>query len=200
MPGAVTAVDLNTVDIAKERNIEHKNMTFIEADLATMDLGRRFDIAISIGVIHHTDNPDKTFANIVRHVKKNGRIIIWVYSREGNFLMERIVEPARKHFLSKLSHGSRLFLSQVLTAMLYPFVYSVYLLPLSFLPYYEYFKNFRRLSFQRNLLNVYDKINAPQVEFISRQRIEGWFSNGNFDNVHISPYKNVSWRASATVK
>src|SRR5262245_36588876 len=42
--GSVTAVDLNTADLARERNAGCSNVTFVEADLATMDLGHQFDV------------------------------------------------------------------------------------------------------------------------------------------------------------
>ena len=51
----ITAVDLNTTAIARERNKGKANIEFIEADIMTMDLNKQFDIVFSIGVIHHTD-------------------------------------------------------------------------------------------------------------------------------------------------
>ena len=96
---SVTSVDLNTIPIAKRRNIGNNNVIFYEADIATMDLGTTFDFVISIGVVHHTDNPDKTIANLKRHVKPGGKIILWVYSEEGNILMKYIA----------LNHVTRIF-------------------------------------------------------------------------------------------
>ena len=81
---------------------------------------------------------------------------------------------------------------------MWPIVHSIYRLPLMFLPYYEYFENFRRLSFRRNVLNVYDKLNAPQQHFLSRATMESWFNPDEFGDVHLSQYKGVSWRASGT--
>ncbi len=196
----VTAVDLNTTEIAKKANAQHRNVEFLEADIASMDLGRQFDIVISIGVVHHTDDPDKTVQNLVRHVKPGGKLIIWVYAREGNFLMRTAVEPVRKIFLKKISRKSLLGISNIVTTALYPVVHTVYRLPCAFLPYYEYFENFRKMSFERNALNVFDKLNAPQTEFISRQRIQNWFQGDAFENVHISHYKKVSWRGSGVKK
>ncbi|MGZ3900710.1 MAG: hypothetical protein ACXVNQ_09830, partial [Bacteroidia bacterium] len=98
----------------------------------------------------------------------------------------------------KMSRKSLLTLSKITTALMYPPIYTVYLLPLKFLPFYEYFQNFRKLTYSRNTLNVFDKLNAPQVDFISRERIEKWFSKDKFTNIHISPYKGVSWRGSGT--
>lgn len=194
------AVDLNTIDIAKKKNENKKNIEFIEADIAKMNLNKKFDFVISIGVIHHTDNPDLTFENLKNHTKKDGKTIVWVYSKEGNWLVENIVEPIRKHTLIKISRKSLLIISKTITAIMYIPIFSIYLLPLKFLPFYEYFQNFRILSYKRNTLNVFDKLNAPQVDFISRERIEKWFNKNDYSQVHISSYKNVSWRGSGIKK
>ena len=195
----VVAVDLNSIEVAITRNSEFKNAEFIEADISEMILGRTFDVVYSIGVIHHTDDPDKAVRNLVNHVKPGGRFIVWVYSKEGNWIAKNVVERGRKLFLRKFSASSVLRLSQVLTALMYPPIYTIYLLPLIFLPYYEYFANFRKLSFRRNTLNVFDKLNAPQVEFIERQRILSWFEFAQFTDVHLASYKGVSWQASGTL-
>jgi len=194
----VTAVDLNTTDIARKRTREFDNIDFIEADIATMRLEKRFDIVFSIGVIHHTDDPDATVANMVRHVREGGQMVVWVYSKEGNALVEYGIEPVRKYLLRGLSRRALLGLSRCLTAIMYLPIYTLYMLPLTFLPFYEYFKNFRKLSFERNVLNVFDKLNAPQVEFISKERITRWFAEGGFEDVQITPYCGVSWRGSGT--
>lgn len=195
---SVTAVDLNTVDIAAERNRRHEHVRFREADLLTMDLGCQFDVVFSVGVIHHTDDPDAAVANLARHVKPGGRLIVWVYSKEGNALVENVVEPIRKAFLTRLSRKRLLALSKAVTAVMYLPVYSLYLLPIPSLPYFEYFQNFRKLSFARNTLNVFDKLNAPQVQLIAKERILGWFPESCFHDISVTPYKGVSWRGSAT--
>jgi len=193
---SITAVDLNTVKIAVERNKIFKNVIFIEDDIAKMNLNRQFDIVFSIGVIHHTDDPDATVQNLIKHLKVGGLLILWVYSKEGNMLVRKIVEPFRKFFLKNLSRKFLLNISKVITFFLYIPVYTIYLLPFRFLPYYDYFKNFRILNFYRNTLNVFDKLNAPQVDFISFNRIKSWFNKELFCRIHISPYKGVSWRGS----
>ncbi len=192
----ITAVDLNTIDIAIQRNSKLHNIKFIEADIACMDLGKKFDIVFSIGVVHHTDNPYKTFENLRRHVMPGGKLILWVYSEEGNFMVKNIVEPLRKSLLWRMNKKMLLKLSKALTILMYIPIYSLYLLPIKFMPYYEYFENFRKLSFGRNHLNVFDKLNAPQVIFINRAEIGKWFNQDDFKDVHISNYKGVSWRAS----
>jgi len=196
----ITSVDLNTTDIAKERNKDFKNIDFVEADIAKMDLGKKFDIVFSIGVVHHTDEPDKTFENMKKHTKPGGKTIVWVYSEEGNSLVKYGVEPARKIFLKNMNRKNLLKLSKFTTAILYMPVYTLYKLPLKFLPFYEYFDNFRKMSFERNTLNVFDKLNAPQVDFISKKRISDWFNSEEYDDVNINAYKGVSWSGSGVKK
>lgn len=196
----IIAVDLNTVDVAKGLNNDNSNVSFIEADIATMELNRKFDIVISIGVVHHTDDPDKTFENLKKHVNPDGILIIWVYSYEGNFLFRNILEPIRKVFLRKIDRKSLLNLSKLITLLLYIPVYSIYKLPLTFLPYYKYFEGFRKRSFQRNFMSIFDKLNAPQVDFIKRSRLNRYFNEKYFKDIHISSLKGTSWRGSGRLK
>ena len=100
-----------------------------------MDLQEQFDIVFCIGVIHHTDDPDRTFANIYRHCKPAGLVILWTYSSQGNEIARWIVEPARKFFLRHQSRSTIVGISRSITVLLYPLVYTIYRLPLlSFLP------------------------------------------------------------------
>lgn len=197
---SVLGIDLNTADIAKKRNVKHANVSFIEGDLATAQLPVQFDIAYCIGVIQHTVDPDKTFANIKTFVKPGGLIILWCYAKEGNWLNRAVLEPVKRAALLKLPKRVLFVLSLFLTALMYPIIYTIYLLPLRFLPYYEYFKNFRKLSYWRNHLNVFDKLNAPITNFIAREQVERWFSAQEFADIHIDLYNGMSWRASGRRK
>lgn len=196
----ITAVDLNTISIAKDRNQSSSNIEFIEADIGTMNLGKQFDIVFSIGVVHHTDDPNKTVTNLIRHVKPGGRLVLWVYSKEGNFLVEYGVEPIRRFFLRWFPRKWIYRLSQAITAAMILPIYTIYYLPLNFLPYYNYFKNFRKLTFSRNVTNVFDKLNAPQVQFITKKRASDWISPQLFENIHLSSYCGVSWRVSGNIR
>ena len=198
---SLTSVDLNTVDLAIARNKESKNIKFIEADIARMDLAEQFDIVICIGVIHHTDDPDLTFNNLYKHLKPNGTMVIWTYSAEGNALVRYGVEPLRKLFFRHLSRPLLNWVSKLITLLVAIPVHTIYRLPfLRFLPYYDYFVNFRKLSFSRNNLNVFDKLNAPQTKFTTRRKCAEWFSPQRFDqeSISIKPYAGVSYSLVGT--
>lgn len=199
----VTAVDLNTVQIAKERCADFANISFVEADLSAMNLEDQFDIVVCIGVIHHTDDPDQVFNRLYEHLVPGGKLIIWTYSAEGNSLVQYAVEPIRKLFLSKISRQALLWISRFVTMLLYPFVYTIYTVPFfKWLPYWKYFGNFRKLTFERNVLNVFDKLNAPQTKFITLSKCKQWMSEEKFvpESITINSYVDVSWTLTGTKK
>jgi len=196
LAASIIAIDLNTTDIARERNRQLTNVRFVEADIATMDMQDQFDVVFCVGVIHHTDDPDRTFENIYRHCKPGGKLIIWTYSAEGNELVRWMVEPARKLIFRWMPHSVLVFTSKMIALSLYLAVYTVYLLPfMSFLPYYKYFQNFRKLSFNRNVLNVFDKLNAPQIKFTTLGKAHQWFTPSHFlgETISIRHYAGVSY-------
>ncbi len=192
----VTGMDLNTADLARTLLKDIPNVSLVEDDIAKHSARDAYDVIYSIGVVDHTDDPDATVRNLTAMTRPGGLLAVWVWSQEGNAFMWRVVEPLRRLFLRNRSRAFVEGVARFLTALLYPIVYTIYLLPLNFLPYYEYFQNFRKLSFDRNALNVFDKLNAPYTEFISRERAERWFSRDQFDDVHITFYRGVSWCAS----
>jgi SAM-dependent methyltransferase len=172
----------------------------MEGDIATIKFNQEFDIVYSIGVIHHTDNPELAFNNIKSFVKQGGILIIWVYSWEGNFLNRTVLEYLKKRIFLKLDKNILMKIAIILTILLYIPIYTIYLLPLKFLPFYDYFTNFRKLSFRRNLLNIFDKLNAPQTHFIKQETLKRWFSTDDFTDINIRSYKGVSWHASGRKK
>lgn len=192
----VVGVDLNCAELAKGRLGGVPNVEFHDGDIAAWDDGRRFDIVLGIGVIHHTPDPDATVAHLKTLVKPGGRLILWVYAHEGNALNRWLVEPAKGLFVRWLPRPAVVALAHVLTALIHPIAHTLYRLPLRFLPYYEYFANWRVLGYARSHLNVFDKLNAPVTHFITRERAERWIFGWN--DPHLSRYVGVSWRVSAT--
>jgi len=94
-------------------------------------------------------------------------------------------------------------LSRGVTAMMYPFVHSLYRFNIfRFLPYFDYFGDFRRLAFKHNVLNVFDKLNAPQTMFVTGAKTSEWFSEELFEPqiISIRHYLGVSYSLTGIKK
>ena len=81
----VFGVDLTTAIDAAFHNIGvRRNVHLVQADIFALPFRPgTFDLAYSIGVLHHTPNPRDAFARVARTVKPGGRLAVYVYARYG---------------------------------------------------------------------------------------------------------------------
>lgn len=83
---AVVGIDLakKPLLIAKEHisDLEFDNAFFVRCDLECLPIRSRvFDMTYSIGVLHHTPNPEKGVREIFRTLKNHARTIVLLYNR-----------------------------------------------------------------------------------------------------------------------
>lgn len=81
-----TGVDIahDAIQTAQKRFKELElSGNFIADNIQTLKLDKQFDFIFSEGVIHHTSNPQETFANLVRHLKPDGKIMFYVYKKKA---------------------------------------------------------------------------------------------------------------------
>ncbi len=79
----VVGVDLSSaVEKAAALCAELPDVAIVQADLLDLPLAEgAFDLVYSIGVLHHTPDPRRAFAQIARRVKPGGRLAVWLYRR-----------------------------------------------------------------------------------------------------------------------
>ena len=79
----VIGVDLSTaVDKAAALCEELPGVAIAQADLLDLPLAERaFDLAYSIGVLHHSPDPRRAFAEVAARVKPGGRLAVWLYRK-----------------------------------------------------------------------------------------------------------------------
>lgn len=94
--------DERSVSRTKETLKEFSNATVLFKSVYEIDWKNEFDIAFSIGVIHHLEKPRTAVERIVDALKPGGRLLLWVYSYEGNEWIVRFVDPVRKNITSRL--------------------------------------------------------------------------------------------------
>ena len=111
-----TDITLNSLKLGhefKERN-QLENLAFLQMNLfRPMFREESFDVVISNGVLHHTNNPYLGFKSISKLVKTNGYIIIGLYNKFGRMatnvrrVLFRMFGPANLKFLDyRIRSGS----------------------------------------------------------------------------------------------
>ncbi len=195
------------VDAAYKHVGKKKNVHLLQADIYNLPFARDFDIVYSIGVIHHLPKPERGFRALLKHIKKGGKIFVWIYGREGNFVMVKIIEPFRKYFTSKLPHKFLYYLCFPITALLEAsaaFYLVANKLPVVnkaavHLPSNKYLLYIQKFSFRHKLAIVFDFLSAPLARYYRKREFEKWFANANL-TPRIYPHNQNSWKGIATVK
>lgn len=83
----VTAVDFCASALARAREVSARlgisGVRFVESDLFAFDTPERFDLVVSMGVLHHTPDAARAFLHIARFVDAGGRVQIGLYHIYG---------------------------------------------------------------------------------------------------------------------
>ncbi len=80
----IVGADLTSHEIAAENLKRYKKASFFEADLLKdLSFLGKFDLIYCQEVLHHTENPEKAFENLVSILDKNGEIAIYLYKKKA---------------------------------------------------------------------------------------------------------------------
>jgi SAM-dependent methyltransferase len=81
----VFGIDVTTAVDAAYRNIGAlDNVHLAQADVLALPFrDETFDLAYSIGVLHHTPDPPAAFASVARALAPGGKLAVYVYARYG---------------------------------------------------------------------------------------------------------------------
>lgn len=205
----VLAIDLGSAVDAAYRNTRlYPNVHVIQADLFHLPVAEgTVDVAFSIGVLHHTPDPERCFHELVRRVKPGGKMIAWVYGRENNGWIIHGVTPLREAMTSRLPHKWVYELSKIPAAMLYAVGKGVYG-PLQKGPleglvgnrlfYRHYINQISQFPFAEVHSIVHDHLTPPISFYISREEFEQWFERAKLAQPTIQWHNENSWRGTGT--
>ena len=201
----VVALDLSeAVDVAYFNAGAHPAVHIVQADLNRPPVKRVFDYAFSVGVLHHTPEPERGFRALLSRVRPGGHISAWVYGREGNGWIVNIVSPVRERVTSRLPRMVLQPLAAALTVPLFAATRGVYR-PLrgtavgARLPYAPYLQYIGDFPFREQRTIVFDHLVAPLAYYLRRDEFAGWFERAGLSDVRIEPHNANSWRGFARV-
>jgi len=174
-----------SVEVAYQMTKKFDNVCIVQADIYNMPFNNIFDIAYSIGVLHHLPQPQKGFLKLPKVLKKTGKMLIWVYNRRNNNRAIYFYEPVRailkylpKPMLLKLCYlpafGVHLF--NYLTTWL------------NFIEQYEMakkvpFSYYANFPFNMKLNDAFDVLATPKSNYYYVEEIEKWFKSAKLKDI-----------------
>lgn len=114
--------DVRTVHSASETLSGFSNVRVLLKSIYDIEWKDEFDIAFSIGVIHHLADPIHALKNLAISVKPGGVVLIWVYGYEGNEWIVRFVSPIRRVVTSRLPPRLLHFFTYAISVPFYVFL------------------------------------------------------------------------------
>ena len=202
----VVGVDLSdAVEAAYANTHKLPNVHVVQADIYNLPFAKPFNLAYSIGVLHHLPVPKQGFLAMVGHLAPGGRVVSWVYGKEGNIWIEKLVDPVRKNVTSRLPQAATRFLAFFPAVVLYAALKLLYRparhrpLLKKMLPYSDYICSIADYSFTENFWNVFDQLVAPTAFYHSRDEIVDWYQTADIEQVQISQYNSNSWRGTGLI-
>lgn len=100
--GCAVDIDERSLAGARRNLAAFPAVTVMRASAYDLPFAEHFDIAFSIGVIHHLADPAAALQRMVAAVRPGGRVLIWVYAQEGNRWLVRVLDPLRRVLFSRL--------------------------------------------------------------------------------------------------
>lgn len=150
-----------------------------------------YDIAFSIGVIHHLEDPDLAVARMRAAVKPGGQVLIWVYGYENMELYVRLLAPARKLLFSRLPIGFVRLLAHIPTAALWSLLRSRILR-------LEYFRLLERLPYRHIHHIVFDQMLPRIANYWRGDEVETLMQRAGLEDVRCCWVNEMSWSAIGT--
>jgi SAM-dependent methyltransferase len=201
---AVVAIDLGeSAFVAFHHTRRLKNAHVVIGDLMQPPVRPVFDLAFSVGVLHHLPDPAAAFASLASRVRPGGKVAFWVYGMEGNEWITRYVNPIRTTVTSRLPAGL------LRVACLPPSVFLWAVIKLFYrprangkgpaiLPYGDYFASMYSYPFDEIHANVFDQLVTPVAHYLTGDQVRAWLETG-FRDVTVRSHRGYSWTGLATV-
>jgi SAM-dependent methyltransferase len=201
---AIVAVDLGeSALVAFQNTRDLPNAHIVMADLTHPPVKAVFDLAFSVGVVHHLPDPRVGAESVASVLRDGGRLVLWVYGRENNEWIVKYVDPIRQALTSRVPWRPLKALSSVPAAVIWAAIRVLYRPDgpgarlASRLPYAEYFGSMRGFPFDELQLIVFDQLVTPVAHYLSRAEVAAWFEGPEYREVELRWHNQMSWTATA---
>jgi SAM-dependent methyltransferase len=189
--GVAVDIDERSLEAARRNLAGFRDVEVMRASAYDLPFAERFDIAFSIGVIHHLEDPARALQGMVGAVKPGGRVLIWVYGRDGTRWVISLLNPLRRALLSRLPVALVHHLS------LYPAAVLWLALRLGLRPI-EYFRLLARFRFGHLRSIVFDQMLPRIAHYWPREEVASLMAEAGLKDIRIASVNGMSWSAIGT--
>jgi len=163
-----------------------------------------FDLIVSMGVIHHLDDPVRGMAELGKLLSvPRGKITVWLYAHEGNELYLRLVGPLRK-LCPHLPPMALLALSRLLALPVWLHAHTLnrwcgirpdgsFRLPMA-----GYFDLLRQLTFNEVVTVAYDQLTPELARYYRRGQVDALFREAGLTVVDCATPRGNSYSVAGT--
>lgn len=184
---SVTAVDASELAVASARSVlaDVPGVSVRRESLYDLRDCDRYDVCLSIGVIHHLDAPRRALERLLAALRPGGTLVVWLYGYEGNELwvrLFRLLHPLLRRTPPRLLHAVAHVFALPLFALLK--------LPL---PRSEYLQGLARHPYPHVRLIVLDQLVPDITRYYKRAEIEALFGGLSVSSCAIHHNRGYSW-------
>ncbi|MEH2499500.1 SAM-dependent methyltransferase [Bradyrhizobium sp. AZCC 1678] len=194
----VTAIEPSAAfEVLKRNLVQHADrVVFLNKAGHEIPTDGQYDFVVSIGVIHHIPDPRPVIAASLRALAPGGRIIVWLYGKEGSGLIVSGIRALRA-LTTRLPHFFVAAIAHFLLLALDVYIVACRLLP--GLPLGDYIRNvLGRFSRSKRYLVVYDQLRPAYAKYYSEAEARGLLESNGFADVQLHFRHGYSWTVVGT--
>jgi SAM-dependent methyltransferase len=192
----VVGMDFSEAISSAKRVTQATSIRLVRGDICNPPFKPTFDMAMSIGVLHHLPDPFRGFEKIAALVKPEGMVVLWLYSaqrRLSNFCLEQLRRAARP-LPNRALHMLTFFLavSDFIVAK------SLRLLPQDgcgrVIP--THFRLYSNLPFRAAWADWFDRLGAPIRHYYTEDELNAWIKHIGAEG-QVYPTEDFGWTVVA---
>jgi SAM-dependent methyltransferase len=185
---SIGALKRNTADLADR-------VEYVHARGEELPGQEVFDLVFSIGVLHHVPDPRPIVARAFEALRPGGRMLVWLYGREGNGLYLALALPLRA-VTRRLPHPVLATVCRLLDPPLWGYMQ---LCKRVALPMHVYMnRHLVHLSSRARRLTIYDQLNPAWAKYYTETEARCLLAQAGFVDVRTYRRHGYSWAVMGT--
>jgi SAM-dependent methyltransferase len=193
----VLAMEPSDAFLVLERNLRarRERVTLLRATGDQIPATGDLDLVFSIGVLHHVPEPGPVVLAAREALRPGGRLLVWLYGREGNRLLLSFLLPLRR-FTQRLPHAVLDVLVRLLDLPVRGYILLCRIGPL---PMRRYFRDvIGRFGTRERRLTIYDQLNPAYARYYTEGEARALLAAAGFADVRLHHRHGYSWTVVGT--